>query len=63
MNESNAMLVVFLDHFDSPVVEQVSPRENLNLPVSNDQLLEDIHLLVAGVEFLTGVSLPLVKFL
>jgi len=63
VNESYAMLVVFLDHFDPPVVEQISPAKNLNLPVSNDELLESIDLVMAGVELLTGISLPLVKFL
>lgn len=63
MEQPDAIIKVLFDHSQSSVIEQISPRQDLDLSVSDDQLLEQVHLLMAGVELLACVGLPLLKFL
>jgi hypothetical protein len=62
MDKSDAIGEVILDHFDLSVDEEVSPTEDLDFSEPNDQLFDQHDFLVAGVQVLTGVGLPLVKF-
>ena len=60
MDEPYAVHEVRLDHLDPFMIQQISPAQNLNLPVSDYQLLQTLDLILTGVQLLRGVLLPLV---
>ena len=50
-----------MHHLGLLPLEEVSPRENLNLPISNNQLFQQSHLILTGVQGFAGIDLPLLE--
>lgn len=60
VDEAHAVHEVLLDHLAALVSQEVAPREDLQFAVPDDKLLDSIRLLIARVQLLARISIPLV---